>query len=412
MKILAFSDVYLPKSLAMIEKKEITRRRFLGIGFFGVIGSFLYDADKVESSIMEKSKETLVYIGTYTNTGKSRGIYIYRFDEKTGALTPYKIVENVVDPSFLAIDKKRKFLYAVNETENYEGKKSGAVSSFKIADDGDLQFLNQRASLGGAPCHLTVSDNEKYVLLANYSGGNIAVFPLGKDGQLGESAEFIQHRGSSVNKKRQESAHAHSINLDHKNHFAYVCDLGVDKVFIYQFDDKTGKLVPNPAQEFFQTAPGAGPRHFTFHPNNKFAFLINELDSTIISLACDAKQGTLRELQTISALPENYQGTSYCADIHVSPNGKFLYGSNRGHDSIAAYKIDEENGLLELLGFAPTGGKYPRNFAIAPNGEFLLAANQNSDNVTVFKVNENGTLEPTPQNLKIPSPVCLKFAHI
>lgn len=393
----------------MTKSNEITRRNFLKIGVSGLIVSRLNQSFRANT---KKSEEMLVYIGTYTNAGKSRGIYVYRFNEKTGELSPDKIIENVVDPSFLAIDKKRGFLYAVNETEDYEGQKSGAVSAFKIAADGDLEFLNKRASLGGAPCHISVSDNAKYVLLANYSGGNIAVFPVGENGNLQENVEFIQHNGSGANKKRQEKAHAHSINLDRENHFAYVCDLGADKIFIYEFDEKTGKLTPNPAQEFFQTRPGAGPRHFTFHPNNKFAFLINELDSTIVSLAYDAKRGTLQEIQTVSALPEDYRGASFCADIHVSPNGKFLYGSNRGHDSLAAYRIDEKTGNLEFVSRTPTGGKYPRNFAIAPNGKFLLAANQNSDTITSFSINDDGTLESTEQNVRVPSPVCLKFFDI
>lgn len=363
---------------------------------------------------MEKeTKEMLVYIGTYTSPGKSEGIYVYRLNLSSGALTPYKIVKNVVDPSFLAIDKKRRYLYAVNETEEYEGAKSGAVSAFSIEDDGDLKFLNKLPSLGGAPCHINVSDNEKFVLLANYLGGNAVVFPVEKDGKLGASVELVQHSGTGPNKKRQEAAHAHSINLDHKNHFAYVCDLGIDKVMIYEFDEKSGKLTTNPAQNFFQAKPGAGPRHFAFHPNNKFAFLINELDSTVVSLSYESKDGSLKEIQTVSALPENYKGTSYCADIHVSPNGKFLYGSNRGQDSIVVFRIDEKNGNLTLAGHVSTGGKYPRNFGIEPSGNFLFAANQNSDSITAYKINqETGMPEPTGQKTNVPNPVCLKFIPV
>ncbi len=402
----------------MMRKNKFTRRDFVkisGIGLTGMLSARVTNAETSvnnESKMMGKSKEMLVYVGTYTSPGKSKGIYIYRLNAETGALSPYKIVENVVEPSFLAIDKKRRYLYAVNETETYEGAKSGAVSAFAIKDDGDLQFLNKIPSLGGAPCYITVSDNEKFVLLANYVGGSAAVFPIEKDGRIGASTSIVQHSGTGANKKRQESAHAHSINLDHKNRFAYVCDLGTDKVMIYEFDEKHGKLTPNPAQAFFQTKAGAGPRHFIFHPNHKFAFVINELDSTIISLAYESKDGTLKEIQTLSALPNDYSGVSYCADVHVSPNGKFLYGSNRGHDSLVTYKIDEQNGSLELVGFTPTGGKYPRNFGIEPNGNFLLAANQNSDSITTFKLNQTtGMPEIIAQKTPIPNPVCLKFIY-
>lgn len=398
-------------------KNKITRRDFFGVGAFSLTvllsacSTNAGNATNNETKMEKNIKEMLVYIGTYTS-GKSEGIYIYRLNPSSGELTPYKTVKNVVDPSFLAIDKKRKYLFAVNENEEFEGN-SGAVSAFAIEDDGNLRFLNNLSSLGGAPCHLSVSDNEKFVLLANYSGGNAVVFPIEKDGKLGAAIENVQHRGSGPNKKRQDAAHAHSINLDHKNHFAYVCDLGIDKVMIYKFDEKSGKLTPNEKQPFFEAKPGAGPRHFAFHPNHKFAFLINELDSTIVSLAYDSKDGSLKEIQTVSALPANYSGTSYCADIHVSPNGKFLYGSNRGHNSIVAFKIDEKTGNLELIGHTPTGGKYPRNFGIEPNGKFLFAANQNSDSITAFKINETtGNLEPTGQTLQVPNPVCLKFIPV
>lgn len=403
----------------MKNKNKMTRRDFFEIGGISLTGLVLACSTNAETGVnnetkMEKeTKEMLVYIGTYTSPGKSEGIYVYRLNLSSGELSPYKIVKNVVEPSFLAIDKKRKYLYAVNETEQYEGAKSGAVSAFSIEDDGDLKFLNKLPSLGGAPCHINVSDNEKFVLLANYVGGNAVVFPVEKDGKLGASVENVQHTGSGPNKNRQEAAHAHSINLDHKNRFAYVCDLGMDKVMIYEFNEKTGKLTPNPAQTFFQTKPGAGPRHFAFHPNNKFAFVINELDSTVISLSYESKDGSLKEIQTLSTLPDGYKGASYCADIHVSPNGKFLYGSNRGHDSIVVFKIDEKSGNPTLVGFVPTGGKYPRNFGIEPSGKFLFAANQNSDSITAYRINqETGMPEPTGQKTNVPNPVCLKFIPV
>jgi len=390
---------------------DLTRRDFLK---FAAGTTTLAFADSIFSQTPNRknAKEMLVYIGTYTS-GKSRseGIYICKLNLETGALSPYKTIKNVVEPSYLAIDKSRKYLYAVNETAEYAGKKSGAVSAFAINQrTGDLKFLNKQPSLGGAPCFVTISDNEKFVLVANYVGGNVAVFPIETGGLLGATIDLKQNSGTGANKDRQEAAHAHSINLDGKNRYAVACDLGVDKIFIYQFDKNSGKLKPNAAQEFFQTKAGAGPRHFAFHRNGKTAFGINELDSSITSLDFDAAWGTLKEIQTVSTLPANWSGANTCADIHISPDGKFLYGSNRGHDSIASYKIDGKTGKLAFVEHTSTGGKTPRNFAIEPNGKFLLAANQNSDLIVVFRIDEKtGKLDATGNTAQIPTPVCLKL---
>ena len=393
-------------------KNDFSRRDFLKLSAAGTTA--LFSANSIFGSALnnKKSAEMLVYIGTYTSgKSKSEGIYIYKFLLDSGKLTPYKIVKNVVEPSYLAIDKDKKYLYAVNETVEYEGKKSGAVSAFAIDQKtGDLEFLNKQPSLGGAPCFITVSDEQKFVLVANYVGGNVSVFPIENGGKLGESIDLEQHSGSGANKERQEAAHAHSINLDKKNQFAIACDLGVDKVFIYDFDEETGKLKPNAAQAVYETKAGAGPRHFAFHPKGKLAFVINELDSTISSLRFDGKKGTLREIQTVSTLPADFKGANTCADIQVSPNGKFLYGSNRGHDSIVSYRIDEKTGKLGFVEHKSTEGKTPRNFTIAPNGRFLLAANQNSDSVVVFRIDQrNGKLGTTGNTAQIPMPVCLKL---
>lgn len=392
----------------MTKKHNFTRREFLEIGGLGAAGLMLAQTANSQSN----KKEMLLYIGTYTSSGKSEGIYVQKFNSETGQLTPLHTIKNVVEPSFLAIDKSRKFLYAVNETEEFEGKKSGAVSAFAIDQKtGNLQFLNKQPSLGGAPCHLSVSDNEKYVLVANYVGGNVAVLPIEKDGKLGASVDLAQHTGFGSNKDRQTAAHAHSIILAIHNRFAYAADLGIDRILIYQFDDKTGKLTPNPAQPFYQTKAGAGPRHFTFHPNGKYAFVINELDLTITSLAFDKKTGTLTEIQTVPTLPANVLRTgASCADIHVSPIGNFLYGSNRGHNSIVCYQIDEKTGMLKYVEHTSTQGKKPRNFAIDPTGKYLLVANQDSDTIVVFGVDEKtGKLQSTGVSAQVPVPICLKF---
>ena len=391
-------------------ENKFTRREFLGIGLSGAASLML--AQKAIAQTNKKSKEMLLYIGTYTSSGKSEGIYVHKFDLETGKLTPLHIVKDVLEPSFLTIDKSRKYLYAANELLEYEGKKSGAVSAFAIDQKtGNLQFLNKQSSLGDAPCFITSSENEKFALVANYLGGNVSVYPIEKDGKLGASVDLAQHTGFGPNKDRQESAHAHSITLDRNNRFAFAADLGIDKLMIYAFDAKTGKLKPNENQPFYQTKAGAGPRHFSFHPNGKLAFLINELDLTMTSLAYDEKIGTLKEIQIVPTLPVGVSNVgATCADIHVSPNGKFLYGSNRGHNSIVSYKIDEKTGRLEYIEHTSTNGKKPRNFAIAPDGKFLLVANQDSDNIVVFRIDEKtGKLQTTGNTAQVPVPVCLKF---
>jgi 6-phosphogluconolactonase len=393
------------------KENNFTRRQFLKFTAAGTVALVFNETDFGQRQTRVKSKEMLVYIGTYTSgKSKSEGIYIYKLNLASGALNLYKTVNNVSEPSYLSISKNKKYLYAVNELVEYEGKKSGAVSAFAIDQQtGDLKFLNEQPSLGGAPCHVSISGDDKFALVANYVGGNVAVFPVEASGKLGASIDLEQHRGTGPNKDRQEAAHAHSINLDPKNQFAVACDLGVDKIFVYKFDKQTGKLTPN-EQPFFQTKPGAGPRHFAFHQNGKTAFVINELDSTITTFSFDGTRGMLKEIQTISTLPSDFSGANTCADIHVSPNGKFLYGSNRGHDSIVSYRIDEKSGKLTLVEHTSTGGKTPRNFAIDPSGKFLLAANQNSDSIVVFQIDEKtGKLIRTKNAAQVPSPVCLKL---
>jgi 6-phosphogluconolactonase len=389
-------------------KNQLNRRNFIELIGLGAVSLTL------APNSFAQSKKMLLYIGTYTNSGKSEGIYVHEFNSATGKLTPLHIVKNVVEPSFLTISKDSKNLYAVNELVEYEGKKSGAVSAFAIGSDGNLQFLNQQPSLGGAPCHISLTENKKFVLVANYVGGNVAVLPVLKDGSLGASVDLAQHTGFGPNQDRQEAAHAHSINLVIPNRLACAADLGIDKVMIYQFDDDTGKLNLNKAQPFFQTKPGAGPRHFTFHPSGKFAFVINELDWTMTSFAFDNKSGTLKEIQTVPTLPTDASTVGVtCADIHVSPDGKFLYGSNRGHNSIVSYKIDQNTGRLNYVEHTSTKGDKPRNFAIEPNGKFLLVANQNSNSIVVFRIDQKtGKLQQTKYKADVPVPVCLKFVTL
>lgn len=356
-----------------------------------------------------------IYVGTYTRSlphvaAKSEGIYLIRMDPATGLLEHVSKTVGVDNPSFLAIHPNRQFLYAVNEVGDFQGAASGAVSAFAIdQEDGDLTFLNQQATGGAAPCHLTVDKTGRYVLCANYAGGSVSMHPLKQDGTLEKMSDFVQHTGSSVNPDRQQEPHAHSFTIDPSNHHAYACDLGKDQVLIYELDLEKGKLVPNePA--FASTHKGAGPRHFAFHPNGRYAYAINELDSTVTVFNYTEVIGSLTPIQTISTLPKEFDGRSHCADIHIHPTGKFLYGSNRGHDSIAVFGIEQETGRLTVKGHQSTGGRVPRNFAIDPSGSFLLAANQNSDNVVVFRINlATGALTPTGYELTVPTPVCLRF---
>jgi 6-phosphogluconolactonase len=301
----------------------------------------------------------------------------------------------------------------VGEVSDFAGKKSGGVSAFAIdASTGNLTLLNQQSSGGTGPCHLVVDKAGKNVLVANYGGGSVAVLPIQADGRLSEATCFIQHTGKSVNPRRQEAPHAHSINLDAANNFAFVADLGLDKVLVYRFDAAKGTLTPNdpPAAS---VAPGAGPRHFAFHPGGRYAYVINEMGNTVTAFNYDAQKGVLTEIQTLSTLPQGYTEVSHTAEVQVHPSGKFLYGSNRGHDSIAVYSIDQNTGRLTLVGISSTQGKTPRNFGIDPTGTFLLAANQDSDNIVVFRIDpQTGELKPTGQVVEVPRPVCVKFVAV
>ena len=350
-----------------------------------------------------------VYIGTYTGA-KSKGIYASQLDSSTGALSPAELAAEVANPSFLAIHPSRKFLYAVSEVADVAGKPTGAVSAFSIgAKTGKLKLLNQQSSHGAGPCHLVVDRSGKNVLVANYGGGSCASLPISEDGKVGEATSAIQHTGKSVNPARQEGPHAHSINVDPANRFAFVADLGLDKVLIYRFDSTKGLLAANDPPSV-SVAPGAGPRHFAFHPSSKFAYVINEIANTVTAFAYDASRGALKEIQTITTLPKDFKDTSHTAEVVVHPSGRFLYGSNRGHDSLAIFAIDPGNGKLTTVGYQPTGGKTPRNFAIDPLGTFLLAENSQSDTIVVFRIDpQTGELKSTGQTLEVASPVCVRF---
>ncbi|MBS0265872.1 MAG: lactonase family protein [Planctomycetes bacterium] len=352
---------------------------------------------------------TWVYVGTYTG-GESKGIYQARLNPTTGALTGVELAAEIKNPSFLAIHPNRKFLYAVSEVSDAGGKPTGGVVAFAIDQQtGKLKLLNQQVSAGAGPCHLVVDKAGKNVLVANYGGGSCTSLPIAADGSLQPASSAIQHTGKSVNASRQEGPHAHSINLDAANKFAFVADLGLDQVLVYRFDPAAGRLVANQPPHV-AVAPGSGPRHFALSPSGKTAYVINELANTVTVLSYDAERGVLQELQTITTLPADFSGTSYTAEVVVHPSGKFVYGSNRGHDSLAIFTADGATGKLTARGHQKTGGKTPRNFAIDPSGKWLLAENQDSGTIVVFQINpETGELKQAGQPVAIPFPVCVRF---
>jgi 6-phosphogluconolactonase len=352
-----------------------------------------------------------VYVGTYTRGGESKGIYRLHLNSVTGEMTGLTPVAEAVNPSFLALDPQRKFLYAVSEISDLDGKPTGGVTAFRIDPaTGDLTKINAQSSGGAGPCHLIVDHTGKNVLVANYGGGSAAVLPIAEDGSLKPASSVVQHEGSSVNPQRQKEPHAHSINLDRAGERAFVADLGLDKVMIYRFDPGAGKLAGNDPSAA-EIEPGSGPRHFDFHPSGRFAYVINELASTITALAYDSATGALTELQTVSTLPSGFGGVNYTADIHVHPTGKFLYGSNRGHDSIVVFAIDEQTGELRHVQHQSTMGETPRNFGIDPSGRVLLAENQKSGTIYSFRIDsEEGRLSLSGHSIKVPAPVCVQFA--
>jgi 6-phosphogluconolactonase len=349
------------------------------------------------------------YVGTYTG-GKSEGIYTFEFNAGTGSATKAELAGKTENPSFVAIHPGGKWLYAVSEISDFRGEKAGAISAFAIdKGTGKLTPLNQQSSKGTVTCHLVVDKGGKFVLAANYGSGSVCSLPIKEDGSLGEAVSFIQHTGSGVNQQRQEGPHAHSINLDAANKFAVAADLGLDKVFVYRFDAGTGKLTPNDPP-FTKVAPGSGPRHFAFHPSGKYGYVINEMLLTVTAFDYDATQGTLHETQTISTLPGSVQPAFSTAEVVAHPSGKFLYGSNRGHHSIAIFSIDQKTGRLTAVGHEPTRGKTPRNFAIDPTGTYLFAENQDSDTIVVFRIDqETGRLSATDTVIEVPSPVCVRM---
>ena len=347
------------------------------------------------------AQDLTAYIGTYTR-GKSKGIYAWHFNESTGKLAPLGLSAETSNPSFLVVHPNHRFLYAVNEN------RSGEVSAFAIEAEGKLKFLNSTSSKGNGPCHLAVDRTGKYVFVANYGSGSIAVLPIHDDGSLGEASAFVQHEGSSVDKARQQGPHAHCVTQSRDGRFLLVNDLGLDEVLVYRFDASKGALTPNDPP-YGKTAPGTGPRHLAFSRDGHFAYVVGEMFSNITAFRYDAARGSLESSQVISMLPADFHGNNSGAEIAIHPNGKFLYGSNRGDNTIAVFAIDSA-GKLTSVTRVSSGGKTPRNFAIDPAGKYLFAANQDSDNVVVFRIDAaTGIPKATGDVLEAGAPVCVTF---
>jgi len=387
---------------------RITRRLFLLLFFVSAPVLFLSQAQTPETSAAQG--QYIAYVGTYTAKTSSKGIYALRFDAQKGQLTSIGVAAETADPSFLAVHPNGKYLYAVNEISTFNGGAGGAVSAFSInAKTGALKLLDQVPTRGAGPCHVSLDKNGAYVLVANYDGGSIASFAVHDDGSLGTASGFVQHSGSGPDKERQEGPHAHWIGTSPDNRFALAVDLGLDQVIAYGFDSSKGIFTPM-LSGFAKVKPGAGPRHLAFHPNGKFAYVLSEMDSSVTVFSYQAKNGAFSSLQTISALPKDYAGRKEAAEIAVDPSGKFLYTSNRGHDSMAIFEINPAKGTLKSLGQVLSGGQTPRHFAIDPTGNYLLAENEESNNIVVFHIDPaTGNLTPTGQTIEVPSPVCLTF---
>jgi len=346
-------------------------------------------------------------IGTYTKSGKSEGIYVYEFDSKTGKASYKNKAAGLTNPSYLAISNDEKKVYAICEAE--PGK--GAVTAFSFdKKTGALNKLNSQPSIGNGPCYVSVDKANKHVFVANYVGGSATAIALNSDGSLSNENQFIQYKGSGVNKERQEAPHIHSTVISPDGKYLLISDLGTDKINILEIKSEQAKPLREAKTPFISTQPGSGPRHFDFHPNGKFGYSIQELSGNVS--AYKYANGKLTLLQDISGLPANYNGKIWSADIHVSPDGKFLYASNRDDlNNLAIFGIDMKSGKLKMIGSQPTLGRAPRNFAITPNGDFLLAANQTSDSIVIFKRDKlTGLLSDTGERIEVGTPVCLKFA--
>ncbi len=360
-------------------------------------------------NVQAEPEKYRVYFGTAT-TKAGEGIYQSILDMATGQLSEPRLAGEAIRPGFLEIHPKGTHLYAAGEHAGFKGKSKGALIAFSIDKlTGNLTPLNSQSTKGEGPCHIFIDYEGRNILVSNYRAGSCAVVPIASDGTLKPASSFHQHIGSSIHPKRQATPHAHSINLDPEGKYAMVADLGLDQILIYKYDSKSGTLTPNdPA--FVRVKPGGGPRHLVFHPSSKFVYECNEMSSTVTAFQYDSNKGIMSEIQMISTVPKEFEGNNSTAEIRIAPDGEYLYVSNRGHNSIAIFKIDQSNGKLTALGNESTRGDTPRNFNIEPTGTYLVVANQNSNNITVFKIDKkSGLLKFTGSDIEVPKPRCVRF---
>jgi 6-phosphogluconolactonase len=395
-----------------MDLEKYSRRRFLQVSGLGlaVVPFASWACASVKG--VKPDKSYMVYVGTYAQADAD-GIFGYRLNPHTGALKRVLAMPGGPNPSYLTLDPQRHNLYAVNEVDNFNGSKvgsvskTGAVSTFAVNQQtGDLTLVSQHPTLGANPCYVSVDQDNRFLFVANYSGGNVAVFPIQQTGEVGPAVDMDQHIGKGPH-KNQEGAHAHCMLADPSERFLFSVDLGIDQVIGYTLNRATGQL--SAGKRAFTTKAGAGPRILAFHPNGRFAYLICELNSSLYALAYNAYKGTFREIQMVTTLPADYEETSYCAHVVVSPDGRFLYGSNRGHNSLVVFAIDGETGELTLVEHVGVQGDWPRHFTLDPTGQVLLVANQRSNNIAAFLVNpKTGKLTFTGHTAEVPAPVCLQ----
>jgi 6-phosphogluconolactonase len=353
----------------------------------------------------------LVYVGTYTAPqSTSKGIYAYRFDEKTGKMSPLGLMAETPNPTFLAVHPSGKYLYAINEVDTFNGKKAGSVSAYSIdKSTGKLTALNTVSSASPGPCHLSVDATGKAVVVANYSGGSFASFPVLPDGKLGEAASFIQEHGSSIDKGRQNEPHGHSAVITKNNKFVLAADLGTDKVMIFKLDPATAKITPN-TPAFGSVKPGSGPRHIAIAPDQKHVYVVSEMASTVTTFDFNPKTGEMKDIGVVSTLPDDFKGKSTTAEIMIDAKGQHLYASNRGDDSITVFSIDPKTALPKRIDITPTGGKTPRAFVIDPSGNYIVAGNQDTNTIQVLKIDKaTGKLSPVNEKIQLGAPVTFAF---
>ena len=359
----------------------------------------------------QNGNELVIFVGTYTEPEQStsEGVYVYGINPSSGKLTLKTVAKNLINPSYLAVHPKSGFIYTIHENGTFEGKPGGGVIALDVnPETGETRVINIQSSGGEDPCYISIEQTGRYALVANYSSGCVAMLPIQPDGKLSAPSSIIQHTGSSIHPDRQDKPYAHCILPDPTNIYAVACDLGTDQLIVYRMDLEEGQLIEHSKKS---VAPGSGPRHLVFHPNGEYAYVVCELNSTVLAFNYDPEGGTFEEIQSLRTLPPGYEGRNLPADIHLTPDAKYLYVSNRGHDSFACYEVAENSGFLTLKHHTSSGGSEPRGFAIDPSGKILLSANQNSNNIVLFLIDRGmGHLSRFGDEAQVAMPVCIKFA--